>query len=127
MPRTQSVSSELDVGPGSLVLLLWVEKGWVRELSIVIFLVEVSLSGLGDSDEVLEVLGVIEVLVKVVLEVLEEVHVLLNEIVSSNSWESEGLVIKLPGVDCWSWVLSLLLELREDLHGIIVVSSVEVS
>ena len=51
-----------------------------------------------------------DVSVEVVLEVLEHVHVLLNELVSSNSWEREGLVIEFPGVHVHLSGKSLLLE-----------------
>ena len=78
---------------------LWVEVGWVIELTVVVFLIESSLGSGGDSDEVVHMESVGEVLVEVILEVLEQVHVSLNEIVSAYSWEREGLIIEFPGVD----------------------------
>ena len=119
--------SELDVGPGGLVLLLWVETGWVTEFTVVIFGVEGGLGILADLDVVGDELTVGHVFVKVVLEMLDEVHVLLNEVVSSNSWEGECAVIKLPGVDEKFWVLSEFLKLRVDFHGVVIVLSVEFS
>ena len=105
----------------------WVKSSWVRELTVVVLLVESLLGGLGNSDEVIEVELVGEVLVKIILEVLQEVHVLLHEVVSSHSWEREASVIKFPCVNGDLWVLSLLLELLVDLHGLFVMLPVEVS
>ena len=119
--------SHLHVGPGGWVVGLWVVGGWVRELTIVVLVVEGALGSLGDSDEVIKVESVGEVLVEVVLEVLNEVHMLLDEVVSSHSWEGEGGVIELPGVDGHLWVLALLLKLSIDLHGLLVVLIIEVS
>lgn len=65
----------------------WIEVGWVSELTVVVLGVQCILSGFGDGNEVGNVLSVGEVLVEVVLEVLEEVHVVLDEVVSSDSWE----------------------------------------
>ena len=78
---------------------LWVEVGGVIEFTVVVLLVESSLGSLGDTDEVVNMELVGEVLVEVILEVLDQVHVLLDEIVSANSWEGEGGVVELPGVD----------------------------
>ena len=65
----------------------WIEGGWVSEFSVVVFVVECFLSSLGDLNEVLISLLVGEVLVQVVLHMLDEVHMVLNEVVSSDSWE----------------------------------------
>ena len=67
-------------------------------------------------DELINVLRVGEVFVKVILEVLDHVHVLLHEIVSSNLLEWESVVIKFPGVDLWVWVFALLLKLLSLIH-----------
>ena len=67
------------------------------------FLVKVSLNLMGGSQEVIEVNGVGAVEVNVVLEMLEHVHVIVGESVSSNSWEGESFVVKFPGVDFESW------------------------
>ena len=75
------------------MLLLWVETGWIVELTIVVLGVEGSLGVLADLDEVGDELSVGEVLVKIILEVLDQVHMLLNEVVSSNSWEREKLQV----------------------------------
>ena len=56
----------------------WVEFLWILEFSVVIFLVHGLLSGLGNLDEVGDVLSVGEVGVKVILEMLDEVHVFLD-------------------------------------------------
>ena len=50
---------------------LWVESSWVRELSVVVFIVEGSLGSSGDTDEVVDMKLVGEVLIEVVLEMLE--------------------------------------------------------
>ena len=63
------------------------------------FLVKVSLNLMGGSQEVFEVNGVGAVEVNVVLEMLEHVHVIVGESVSSNSWEGESVVVKFPSVD----------------------------
>ena len=104
----------------------WVEFLWILEFSVVIFLVKSSLGSLGNLDEVSDVLSVGEVGVKVILEMLDEVHVFLDEIVSSNSWESEGTIIKFPGVNGNSWFGTTLLEEGVvDVHGVVVVNHVE--
>jgi len=104
----------------------WVEFLWILEFSVVIFLVKSFLGSLGNLDEVGDVLSVGEVGVKVILEMLDEVHVFLDEIVSSNSWESEGTIIKFPGVNGNSWLGSTLLEESiVDVHGVTVVNHIE--
>ena len=71
---------------------------------------EVGVHGVGNSKEVLHMDGVADVSVKVVLEVLEHVHVLADEVVSSDSWERESLVVETPGVNLEFWeVLGSLL------------------
>mgnify|MGYP000200115302 CR=1 FL=1 len=105
----------------------WVEFLWILEFSVVIFLVHGLLSGLGNLDEVGDVLSVGEVGVKVILEMLNKVHVFLDEIVSSNSWESEGTIIKFPGVNGNSWLFTLLDECVIDVHGVVVVNHIETS
>ena len=106
---------------------LWVIVDGVIEFTLVVFLVESTLGVLGDTDEVVDVEFVGEVFVEVILEVLDKIHVLLDEIVASNSWEREGLVVKLPGVDRNLWVLALLLQLLVYLHSLLVMLIVEAS
>lgn len=60
---------------------------------------EVSLNLMSNSEEVLEVNGVGAVEVNIILEMLEHVHVIVGESISSNSWEGEGIIVKFPGVD----------------------------
>jgi len=88
------------------VVGLWVEVGWIIEFTVVVLLVKGILSGLGNSHEVIKSELVGEVFIKVVLEVLNQVHMFLDEVISSNSWERESLVIELPGVDGNLWVLA---------------------
>ena len=92
-----------------------------------IFLVQSLLGGLGDLDEVSNILSVGEVGVKVILEMLDEVHVFLDEIISSNSWESEGTIVKFPGMNGNSWLFTLLEEFSIDFHGVVVVNHIEAS
>ena len=106
----------------------WVEFLWILEFTVVVFLVQSCLGGLGNLDEVGNVFGVGEVGVKVILEMLNKVHVFLDEIVSSNSWESEGTIIKFPGVNGNSWFASSLFEeCVVDVHGVVVVNHIETS
>ena len=104
-----------------------VSVGWVGELTVVVLGVESSDGGSGDDDGLINVLGVGEVLVEVVLEMLNKVHVLLDEVVSSDSLEGEGLIEELIGLDSDFWVFALSLELGVDLHGVLVMVLVEVS
>jgi len=79
--------SQLNVGPGNWMVGFWIESGWVSKLTVVVLGVQGILSGRGNCDEVGNVLSVGEILVEVVLEVLNEVHVVLDELISSDSWE----------------------------------------
>ena len=117
--------SELNSGPGWVWRVPWIVVSWIVKLSIVVLGVEGSSSSLTDSDELINILAIGEVLVEVVLEVLNHVHVLLNEIVSSDFLEWEGLVVELIGGDGNLWVLTHLLEGSVDLHGVVVVGLVE--
>ena len=120
--------SQDNVGPGNWMGSDWVEFLWILEFTVVILSVKSFLSGLGDLDEVGDVLGVGEVGVKVILEMLDEVHVLLDEIVSSDSWEGEGTIIKFPGVNGNSWFASSFFEeCVVDVHGVVVVNHIETS
>lgn len=103
--------------------LSWVEGTWVGVLTLVVLVVKVGNNSLSDSDEVFDGLAVGKVLVEVILEVLKHVHVGLDHVVSSNSWEGEGGVVQLPGVDLW-W---LHVQLGGDEHGVVVVLDVEFS
>jgi len=73
------------------------------------------------SDEVFNELIVGNIGVKVILVVLKDIHLLLNEVIVSYSWESEGFVIKLPS--CYSrWAC---LKSGGDFHGFAVVSFIK--
>lgn len=91
----------------------WVVGSGIVEFSIVVLLGEVLSHGTGNSEEVGHMDGVGDVGVKVVLEVLEHVHVLVDVVISSDSWEGESSVVEFPGVDLKFWVNSLLLS-----HGL---------
>jgi hypothetical protein len=110
-------------------LSFWVEESWINEFTIVVLGQEVGSHGVGDSKEVFHMDGVADVRVKVVLEVLEHVHVLADEIISSDSWESEGLVHEVPGLNLEFWEVlgSLLLEGSEDVLSVSPVSWVKSS
>ena len=95
-----------------------------------IFGVESSLGSSSDNDELINSLSVLEVLIKIVLEMLDLIHVLLNKVISSNSLEIESLIVKFPSVNsAWSglWLLSLFLELSVEVHSIVVVMLIEAS
>jgi len=95
--------------PSWVWCISWVTVSWISELTIMILLVEVTSHSVCNSEEVFHEIVVADVSVEVILEVLEHVHVLLDESVLSNSWEREGTVIELPGVNLERWGLSLLL------------------
>ena len=92
-----------------------------------VLVVDVGSNRVGNSQEVRHVLVVGDVSVEVVLEMLEHVHVLLNELVSSNSWEGEGLVIEFPSVNVHLSGKTLLLKSFLDVQSVSPVSSIEVS
>ena len=77
----------------------WIIEGWISELSIVVLGVQSSLSGLTNLDELIASLLVGEVFVKVILEVLDHIHMLLDEVVSSYLLEWESVIIELPSLD----------------------------
>lgn len=106
-------------------LILRVGEGGVNELAIMVLLEETGVDGVGNSEEVLEeeVVGVVHV--EVVLEVLEHVHVLLDELVASDSGEGERLVVELPGVHVHLSLLAVLEELSLDVLSVGPVSLVE--
>ena len=78
-------------------------------------------------DEVLNSLLVCEVLVKVVFEMLNEVHVLLDEVKSSDSWESESVIIKFPGVNISSWRFAFFQEFIIDFESFSVMRFLKLS
>ena len=109
------------------MIVSWVVIGWVREFSVVVLGVQSGFGVLGNDDEVVDGLSIGNVLVEVILEVLKHVHVLLDEVVSSDLLEWEGSVIKLPSVNLWVWILTLLLELTVDGHGGVAMLLLEIS
>merc|ERR1719263_2068359 len=88
-------SSHLGPGLGLEGLLPWIVVAGIVEFAIVVLGVEVRSDRLGDSEEVGHGSLVADVGVQVVLEVLKHVHVLVDQVVSSDSWEGESVVIKL--------------------------------
>ena len=123
----ESNNSKFDIAPGDWMVSGWIKVSWVWEFTVVIFGVHFRLWGFANLNEVLKSLEVGEVLVQVILHMLDKVHMVLDEVVSSNSWESKGIVIKLPGMNIDSWVLSFFVKLSVDLNGIIVMLSIKVS
>ena len=101
--NNEGASSSSDVGGRPRWVLvsldLRVGEAGIGELTIVVLLEKAGLNSVGDSKEVGVQLAVGQVHVEVILEVLKHVHVLLNEGVSSNSREREGLIEEFPGVD----------------------------
>ena len=95
-----------------------------------IFGVESSLGSSSYEDELINSLPILKVLIKIVLEMLDFIHMLLHEVVSSDSLELEGLIKEFPSVDTtWSsdWISSLLLELSIEVHSIVVMMLIETS
>ena len=121
------MSSDLDLSLllGGLLsgFFSWISEGWVGEFSIVVLIVESSDGLSGHGNEVVHENLVGNIGVKVVLEVLNLVHLGLDALVSSDSWEGEGSVKKLPGVDLW-WLDT---DLVGNLHGVLVVLDIEFS
>ena len=121
-------SSESDVVPADGVVHERIEAKGIRELTIVVLGVQSSLGVEADIDEVLDMEVVGEVHVEVVLDVLNLVQPFLNESVSPDSGEREGLVVKFPGVNSDMRVKTLMgFHLTIDEHSGIVVLSIEVS
>jgi hypothetical protein len=79
--------------------IFWVVGYWINELTVVILSVQSGLSSFTHNDELINGLLVHEILVDVVLEMLDLIHMLLNEVISSNLLEWESFVIKFPGVN----------------------------
>ena len=69
--------------------LSWIMISGAVPFTVLVFGSEVCKHGFSNSDEVGNVVKVGNIGVEVVLEVLEHVHVLVNNIVSSDSWERE--------------------------------------
>ena len=105
----------------------WIEVGWVHEFTVVISGVQISLSGFTNLNEVFNSLSVGEVLVQIVLKMLDEIHMVLDEVISSHSWECEGVIIELPSVNTESWVFAIFKKFIVDMHGVIVVSFIKLS
>jgi hypothetical protein len=122
-----SGASNTGGGPSDWMVSLWVKICWVREFTVVVLLVH-GVSGVGgNSNEVVDMQFVSEVLIEVILEMLKEVHVLLDEVIASHSWEGESLIVKFPCMDRHLWIFTLLLQFLVDLHGFFVVLWVEAS
>ena len=90
-----------------------------------VFVAHSSLCGLTDDNELICILLVCEVLVQVILEVLDHVHMLLDQVVSSHSVERERLVIELISVSGQLWVLSLFLQFVVNSNCTVVILLVE--
>jgi hypothetical protein len=93
-------------------------NSWVDESNIV-FVIEVGSNLLGNFDKSLQGKFVGKVLVKVVLVVLQLVHVLNGVVVVSDLWEGEGLVVEFLGGNGELGGLSSLGEAGSDLHGVV--------
>ena len=74
------------------MIVSWVVIGWVREFSVVVLGVQSSFGVGGNDDEVVDGLSVGNVLVEVIFEVLKHVHVLLDEVVSSDFSNEKALL-----------------------------------
>ena len=78
-------------------------------------------------DKVIDMLLVCEVFIHVVFKMLDDVHLLLHEIVSSHSVPFEGFIVELPSVSLQMRVESLGLQFFVDGHCSIVMLFIEVS
>ena len=118
--RDCSIISDIGGRPrrGLLGFDLGVSEAGIGELSIVILGEEARFNGVGNSEEVALGLRVGQVHVEVVLEVLKHVHVLLDEGVSSDSWEGEGLIEEFPGVNVHLGFLAGISHLLGDVLGV---------
>ena len=67
------------------MLGFWIVQSWVREFTIVILFSQLLLSSFSNYDELISVLLVREIFIEVILKVLNHVHVLLHEVISSYS------------------------------------------
>ena len=84
-----SIPDQLSYVLNCILGLLWVSVSWIIKLTVVIFGADVSFDGIGNSKESIHVNLVANVGVEVVLEMLEHVHVVVDKVISSNSWEGE--------------------------------------
>ena len=109
------------------MLSLWVVARWIRKFSIVVLLIEGSLSFFAHRNKLVHVLLIREVLVQVVLEMLYLVHESLNWVKLSDSFKRKSFIIKFPGVDFQFWILTLLLELVWNHNGILIMFFIKVS
>ena len=96
---------------------------WVIITSIVILLSNVLNGLLGGIDESLLVDGIRHICVKVVLIVFDMIHVFVNCVISSNSWEAESFIVKFPGVNLWR----LLSNFTSNLLSVVKIGNVKVS
>ena len=110
-----------------LMFFFWIEQGWVTEFTIVVLGVNFLFGRLAHLDKVIDMLLVCEVFIQVVLKVLDHVHLLLHEIVSSDSVPFEGLIVELPSVSLQMRVESLGFQFFVDGHCCIVMLFIEVS
>ena len=86
----------------------WVVVPWTVEFTVVVFGVEVGSNSGADSGEVVNVLEVGSVLVEVILEMLNHVHLVGDEVVVSNSLERERFIEELKGGDLWDSSINFL-------------------
>ncbi len=107
------------------MLSFWIVSGWVRELSVVVFFAQLLLSRLSDDDKLICVLLVCEIFIEIILEMLNHVHVLLHEIVSSDSIKRECLIIKIVCVNSKLWVESLFLQFVVNSDSAVVILLIE--
>ena len=105
-------------------LLSGVVVGRGIKLTVVVLGSEVGKNGSSNTGEVPHVDFVGLVRVKVVLEVLEHVHVVLDEVVPAHSDEGEGFVHQFPSVNLWQFSD---VELLGNLDGVLPVSLIESS
>ena len=109
------------------MLFFWIEQGWVTEFSIMVFGADSGFGSLAHLDKVIDMLLVCEVFIHVVLKVLDHIHLLLHEIVSSHSVPFEGFIVELPSGSLQMRVESLGFQFFVDGHCSVVMLFIEVS
>ena len=110
------------------MLSLWIEICWVSKFAVVVLGIDVAADLLSSFNEVVEKNGVGDVEVQVVFELLKVVHPLNNIRISPNSSKGKRSIIQLPSSNprLFSFI-SFLLKLSPDLHGVVIILSIEMS
>ena len=119
----------MDIFPSDWEFSLRVEHSWVLELTILVLGSQCSLGFLCNLDETSSILLILEVLVKVVLKVLDHVHLFLDECILSDSWERKRLIIEFPSSYTNSIVFIWVdfFQLVSNFDGVVIILNIEMS